>query len=59
MLRDLVVASADVTLDGGSTATLQATEVVTGSVTGGATLTLVGDPRVEVRTSGGAQVLNQ
>jgi hypothetical protein len=59
MLRDLAATSADVTLDGGSTATLQATEVVTGSVTGGATLTLVGDPRVEVRTSGGAQVLNQ
>jgi hypothetical protein len=59
MLGDLVVASADVTLDGGSTATLRASEVVAGTVTGGATLTLIGDPQVEVRASGGAQVLRQ
>jgi hypothetical protein len=59
MLRDLAVASANVALDGGSTATLQAAEVVTGTASGGAMLTLIGDPRVEVRTSGGAQVLGE
>jgi hypothetical protein len=58
-LRDLAAESAEVSLDGGSTATLQASEVVTGTASGGAVLTLFGDPRVEVRTSGGAQVLGE
>jgi hypothetical protein len=49
--------SADVDLSGGSLVTLRSSESVDGAASGGAQLTIIGDPAtIDVDTSGGAQV---
>jgi hypothetical protein len=56
-LEDMVVQTMDITMDGGSTATVNTSLEVTGRVTGGATLTLANSPATrDLDVSGGGNV---
>jgi hypothetical protein len=53
----MVVQTMDITMDGGSTATVNTSLEVTGRVTGGATLTLANSPATrDLDVSGGGKV---
>jgi hypothetical protein len=53
-LEDLSVRSATVSMDGAATATLTASDEVTGTAAGGSRLTVIGDADVLVDVSGGS-----
>lgn len=55
-LEDLSVRSATVSMDGAATATLTASDSVTGTAAGGSRLTVIGDADVSVEESGGSVV---
>jgi hypothetical protein len=56
-LEDMVVQTMDITMDGGSTATVNTSLEVTGQVTGGAILTLANSPATrDLDVSGGGKV---
>ncbi|MGA7281101.1 MAG: DUF2807 domain-containing protein [Acidimicrobiia bacterium] len=56
-LEDMVVQIMDITMDGGSTATVNTSLKVTGQVTGGAILTLANSPATrDLDVSGGGKV---
>ncbi len=56
-LEDLSVRVATVSMDGGATATLTASDDVTGTAAGGSRLTVLGDAVVSVEESGGSEVV--
>ena len=55
-LSDLAIGTLEVELAGGSTVTARVSDEVRGSASGGAHVTVIGDARLNVQTSGGAQV---
>jgi hypothetical protein len=55
-LRDLLVRAASVDLSGGTLVTVHASEVVTGDLNGGAQLTVLGDPEIQVDAGFGGVV---
>jgi hypothetical protein len=55
-LGELVATRVHAEVDGGSAATILARDAVSGTALAGAQLTVLGGPRVDVRTSGGATV---
>ena len=58
-LAGLSAVSVSVDLDAGATATIRAGELVSGSASGGAKLTVAGDAVVTVDTDGGARVVRR
>jgi Putative auto-transporter adhesin, head GIN domain len=56
ILADLAAKTVSVELSGGSTAGLRASDDVSGSASGGSHATVAGDARLNVQTSGGAEV---
>jgi hypothetical protein len=58
-LQDLITRSLVLNLSGGAAAMVNATVAVTGSASGGSSLTVVGDADVQVETSGGSQVVRE
>jgi hypothetical protein len=58
-LSGLAAKTVTVDLNGGGTVTVDATETVDGSASGGAHLTVLGGAKVNVQTSGGASVTSQ
>jgi len=58
-LTDLIVATANVEASGGANVTVEITEQIQGEVSGGADLTILGEPTSQnIETSGGADVHN-
>lgn len=58
-LSDLEVTSMIVSVSGGSDATVNVTDQIEGSASGGADLTILGDPATQrVEVSGGSEVSN-
>ena len=55
-LSDLAIGTLEVELAGGSSVTARVSDEVRGSASGGAHVTVIGDARLNVQTSGGAQV---
>jgi hypothetical protein len=59
-LSDLIVGSVVITMSGGSNVTVNVTEEIVGSASGGSDLTILGDPSGQrVAVSGGAEVRNE
>jgi hypothetical protein len=55
-LSDLAIGTLEVELSGGSTVLARVSDEVRGSASGGAHVTVIGDARLNVQTSGGAEV---
>ena len=56
MLADLAAKTVGIELSGGSTTALRASDEVSGSASGGSHATVAGDARLNVQSSGGAEV---
>lgn len=57
-LAELSARTVDLTLDGGAVASVAVSDRISGTASGGSQLTIHGDPRGTVQTSGGAEVLH-
>jgi hypothetical protein len=58
-LAGLAAARISVAFDGGASATVAAADEVTGTASGGSRISVLGDPRVSVEVSGGAEVVSR